>query len=203
MRAIRREEQREAARLGRYNLQIQLAHPSADVKRKDGAGLNADLDLIFGSVRPGTVYLHNPADSHDTHVALLLRCLEAIARLPAARRPARVLGCEVWRGLDWLLPGDKVALDAGADPGLARKLLAVFDSQVAGGKRYDEATLGRRAANATFSEPRVVDRALGVTFAIDLTPVTRPGGPSVLEHTLAQVERLKADVAERLRKYAP
>src|ERR1051325_3717879 len=33
MQRVRREEQRQAATLGRYNLQLQLAHPSADVKR--------------------------------------------------------------------------------------------------------------------------------------------------------------------------
>src|SRR5476649_1040872 len=32
MRAVRREEQRRAATLGNYAIQIQLAHPSADVK---------------------------------------------------------------------------------------------------------------------------------------------------------------------------
>src|SRR5947207_6616566 len=30
---VRREEQRAAARLGKYNLQLQLGHPSADVKK--------------------------------------------------------------------------------------------------------------------------------------------------------------------------
>jgi hypothetical protein len=57
-----------------------------------------------------------------------------------------VLGCEVWRDLDWLLDSDKVALDSSAKPELAAALLKVFDSQISGGKRYDLATLGRRAA---------------------------------------------------------
>jgi len=73
----------------------------------------ADFALIFGVAPLEVVYLHNPADKHDTHVALLLRCLEALRALPAARRPRRVLGCEVWRDLDWLVDADKVALDAG------------------------------------------------------------------------------------------
>src|SRR5512135_1724224 len=33
MQAIRRREQRRAARIGRYSIQIQLAHPSAAIKR--------------------------------------------------------------------------------------------------------------------------------------------------------------------------
>ncbi len=134
MLAVRREEQREAARLGRYSIQLQLAHPSADVKRPGHPGVAADLLSIFSGCRPAVVYLHYPADKHDTHVAVLLRCLEAIRALPAERRPARVLGCEVWRDLDWVPDTVKVALDAGRNPELAR-LLAVFDSQISGGKR--------------------------------------------------------------------
>src|ERR1700679_595576 len=46
MLAVRREEQREAARIGRYSIQIQLAHPSADVKRPGHAGVVGDLAEI-------------------------------------------------------------------------------------------------------------------------------------------------------------
>ncbi|MFM9092685.1 MAG: PIG-L family deacetylase, partial [Verrucomicrobiota bacterium] len=105
------------------------------------------------------------------NVAVFLRCLEALRRLPAARRPRRVLGCEVWRDLDWLVDADKVALDAGRHPDLALDLLKVFDSQVAGGKRYDLATVGRRQAHATFHTSHATDRMAGITWAMDLTPL--------------------------------
>ena len=143
MQALRREEQRQAARIGQYNLQLQLSHPSADVKVPGHAAVAADLAAIFGGCAPAVVYLHNPADKHDTHVAVLLRCLEALRALPPARRPRSVLGCEVWRGLDWLMDADKVLLDASPHPELAAALLKAFDSQIAGGKRYDLAALGR------------------------------------------------------------
>ena len=52
MLAVRREEQREAARLGRYSMQLQLAHPSADVKRSGHPGVAADLAAIFSGCRP-------------------------------------------------------------------------------------------------------------------------------------------------------
>src|ERR1019366_4618693 len=94
MQRIRREEQRTAATLGKYNLQLQLAHPSADVKSPGHPGVAADLAAIFGGCRPLVVYLHQPADKHDTHVACLLRCLEAMRALPRDRRPFRVLGVE-------------------------------------------------------------------------------------------------------------
>jgi LmbE family N-acetylglucosaminyl deacetylase len=202
MLAVRREEQREAARLGHYSIQLQLAHPSADVKRSGHAGVASDLKAIFSGCQPQVVYLHNPADKHDTHVAVLLRCLEAIRSLPADRRPKLVLGCEVWRDLDWLLDADKVALDSGRNPDLALKLLAVFDSQISGGKRYDLASMGRRCANATFHTSHATDSLAGITWAVDLTPVTRDGGPSIRDFTGALIARLAADVSQRLKTWA-
>lgn len=200
MQAVRREEQREAARLGRYSIQLQLAHSSADVKRPGHEGVASDLAAIFSSCRPEVLFLHNPADKHDTHVGVLLRCVESILKQPVDRRPARVLGCEVWRNLDWLPDADKVALDSGRHPKLARKLLAVFDSQISGGKRYDLAAIGRRSANATFFASHATDKLTGITFAMDLTPVTRDGGPSVQDFTMVLIAGLADDVAQRLNK---
>jgi LmbE family N-acetylglucosaminyl deacetylase len=201
MRAKRREEQREAARLGGYAIQIQLAHPSADVKRPGAAGVAADLAAIFGGCSPEVVYLHQPADKHDTHVAVFLRCLEALRALPPERRPRRVLGAEVWRDLDWLADADKVALDSGRRPELAGDLLRVFDSQVAGGKRYDLAALGRRLAHATFHTSHAADKAAGITWAMDLTPLVTDATRDVADFTFAHIERLRADVADRLARF--
>jgi len=199
---VRRKEQREAARIGSYAIQVQLAHPSADVKRAGHPGVAGDLASLFSGCRPEVVYLHNPADKHDTHIGVLLRCLEAIRALPAGRRPARVLGCEVWRDLDWLPDSEKVALDSGRHPDLALKLLGVFDSQVTGGKRYDLAAIGRRLANATFFASHATDTVSGITWAVDLTPVTRDGGPSIREFTDSLVAGLGADVSRRLAAFA-
>ena len=198
MQAVRRAEQRRAATLGQYNLQLQLAHSSGDVKAPGQAGVRADLAAIFGGCSAGVVYLHNPADKHDTHVAVLLRCLEAMRALPRNRRPRRVLGCEVWRDLDWLVDADKVALDAGQNPKLAADLLQVFDSQISGGKRYDLAALGRRAAHATFHTAHETDRLTAITWAMDLTPLVADETLLVREFTLAHIARLQADVAARL-----
>ncbi|HTB80653.1 MAG TPA: PIG-L family deacetylase [Opitutaceae bacterium] len=203
MRAERREEQRRAAALGRYAIQVQLSHPSAAVKAAASAtDVRADLEKIFSGCTPQVVYLHNPADKHDTHVAVLLRCLEALRALPRERRPLRVLGCEVWRDLDWLVDADKVALDAGREPGLAAELLETFASQIAGGKRYDLATLGRRAANATFHTSHAADKLTAITWAMDLTPLVRDETLDIAAFTLAYIERLRADVAARLARFA-
>jgi hypothetical protein len=50
-------------------------------------------------------------------------------------------------------------------------LTGIFDSQIAGGKRYDLATLGRRRANATYAESHGVDTAEQVILAMDLGPL--------------------------------
>lgn len=198
MLAVRRGEQRRAAELGRYNLMLQLAHPSAQVKNPGAPAVRADLARIFGACTPGIVYLHQPADKHDTHVAVLLRCLEALRALPRERRPRRVLGCEVWRDLDWLVDADKVALDVSGLPELAPELLKVFDSQVTGGKRYDLAAIGRRQANATFHTSHATDQLAAISWAMDLTPLVADEALAVGDFTLAHVQRLHDDIANRL-----
>lgn len=201
MMAVRREEQRAAARIGKFSAVVQLAHPSAVVKNPAAAGVRHDLTAILSATRAHTVYLHNPADKHDTHVAVFLRCLEALRALPPAQRPQRVYGCEGWRNLDWLLDADKQVLDASAHPALAAELVAVFQSQIAGGKRYDLAATGRRLANATFHTPHATDQFSALTWAMDLTPLVQDEHLSVEAFTLGYLDRLRADVADRLKKF--
>ena len=106
----------------------------------------------------------------------------------------------MWRDLDWLVDADKVALDSGRHPDIAGKLLEVFASQISGGKRYDLATLGRRAANATFHTSHAVDKVRGVTWAMDLTPLVNDPKLSVADFTLAHLDRLRSDIGDRLGK---
>ncbi len=201
MQVVRRREQRRAARLGGYSIQIQLAHASAAVKRPGHPGVGADLEKIFAGCQPEVVYLHNPADKHDTHVAVFLRCLDAIRSLPKPQRPRRVLGCEVWRDLDWLPDAEKVALDVSAQPRLAARLLAVFRSQIAGGKRYDVATLGRRAAHASFHASHATDATTALTFAMDLTILAKVDSLDVEAYLRGLVRRFRDDLTVRLRKF--
>lgn len=202
MKAIRREEQRAAARLGRFAAAIQLAHPSAVVKDAKQSVVRDDIRAILSAMNPSVVYLHNPADKHDTHIAVFLRCLEALRALPREQRPPQVYGCEVWRDLDWLLDGsDKQVLDVSANPKLAAELVAVFESQIAGGKRYDLATAGRRLANATFFTSHTTDRSTALTWAMDLSPLVQDENLSVEAFTLGYIDRLRADVAARLKKF--
>jgi LmbE family N-acetylglucosaminyl deacetylase len=170
------------------------------VKKSHSPNVVADLAQIFSGCKPEIVYLHNPADKHDTHVAVFLRCLEALRSLPADTRPSRVLGCEVWRDLDWLVDSDKAALDAGRHPELAEALLKVFDSQVTGGKRYDLATTGRYRAHATYHQPLGLDATVALTFAMDLTPLVESDTLDPLAYAKGYIERFGAEVADRVRR---
>jgi len=171
MQRIRREEQRKAAAIGDYAFVAQLAHPSARIKEPGEADSVDDLFAILEASAPETLYLHNPFDKHATHIAVLGKCLAAVRGLPAERRPKRILGCEVWRDLDWLPDARKVALPVDDMPNLRAALLGVFDSQISGGKRYDLAAEGRRMANATFHQSHEVDQVERLTFALDLSSV--------------------------------
>ena len=118
--------------------------------------------------------------------------------LPRAQRPKKVIGCEVWRNLDWLNDTDKVLMDVGGHDNLAAALNGVFDSQIAGGKRYDLATLGRRAANATFFESHATDKSNQLIFGMDLTPVVADGTKDIAEFVASHIEKFSADVKTKL-----
>ncbi len=198
--ALRREEQRKAAAVGRYAVMVQLDYSSAAAKEKSGASLQEDLRSILAAARPKMVYTHNLADKHDTHVAVAIRVIAAIRALPAAERPQTVHGCEVWRDLDWMLDAEKVVHDVGGRERLSADLGGVFDSQIAGGKRYDLAISGRRRANATFFESHRVDHSDAVSFAMDLTPLIRDDSLDIVGYVTGYVERMKSDVAARLKR---
>jgi len=196
---VRRAEQRRAAELGRFGLVVQLAHPSAVVKAADAAVVE-DLAAVLAGCRPQILYTHNPADRHDTHVAVFMRTLEAVRRLPRDARPARVLGCEGWRDLDWLPREFRVELPVDPHGTLANDLVAVFASQIAGGKRYDLAVEGRRRANATFGDSHSVDTAEQVILAMDMTSLFHDDTADPVAFIEARIAALRADIAARLRK---
>ena len=168
MMQVRREEQHQAAILGRYAAMVQLDYPSKIAKDPADLRLREDLRTILAAGRPRVVYTHNPADKHDTHIAVVVPVIEAIRDLPRDQRPQAVHGCEVWRNLDWMADAEKVIHDVGGHDNLAAALNGLFDSQIAGGKRYDLAVLGRRRANATFFESHGVDQSDALAFAMDL-----------------------------------
>jgi LmbE family N-acetylglucosaminyl deacetylase len=200
MMAVRRKEQNAAAVVGRYGMMIHLDYPSSAIKSATDTALKDDLKQILAGMRPQIVYTHNPADKHDTHIGVVVAALQAMRELPRDQRPAKVWGCEIWRNLDWLPDADKVIMDVGAHGNLAAALNGVFDSQIAGGKRYDLATLGRRQANATFFESHATDAATQLIFGMDLTPVVADESRDIIEYVTGFIDKFKTDVTQKLAK---
>jgi LmbE family N-acetylglucosaminyl deacetylase len=200
MMEIRRSEQNTAALVGHYGAMIQLDYPSSAVKGPNKLHLTDDLLEILSATRPQVVYTHNLADKHDTHLGVTLAALQAMRELPRDQRPQQVIGCEVWRNLDWLPDSDKVLMDVSGRDNLAAALNGIFDSQIAGGKRYDLATLGRRAANATFFDSHTTDAATQLIFGLDLTPLVTDETKDILGYVCDLIEQFNADVRHKLGK---
>ena len=134
-------------------------------------------------------------------MATLSCSIEALRRAAAHHVPNRIVGCEVWRGLDWLADTDKIAMDCGAYPELAERLAATFDSQIAGGKRYDLATQGRWQANATFFDSHGSDQYERVAWGIDLKPLVEDVSLSMQAFAVSKVQDLVEDVRERTKRF--
>jgi len=202
MQKVRVVEQRKAAYVGEYGFQAQLGFTSAQVKNPKETLVVEELAMILRAARPEVVYLHNPADKHDTHIGVMLRAVAALRAVRAETRPAKVYGCEVWRDLDWLPDDVKQVLPASARGNIAASLVGVFDSQVSGGKRYDLATAGRRLAHATYYASHGTDEESALNFAMDLTPLVDDPALSVTDYVLSRIDLFRADVEKRVRGIA-
>lgn len=170
LKSIRREEQKAAATLGQYAFVAQLDYPSDAIKAATHPDLDEDLLNLLLLIKPRVIYTHNPFDRHATHVAVTRRLVRILSGMPPELRPSLLIGCEVWRSLDWLPSRRRVELDVSGHTALAQDLLRVFQSQITQGKRYDVATLARRRAHATYSNSHRVDDAEELILAIDLLP---------------------------------
>lgn len=198
MMATRKVEQNTAATAGHYGAMIQLDYPSSAVKSATEVSLKRDLKEILLATSPRVVYTHNLADKHDTHVGVGVAAIQAMRELPPHQRPQRVIGAEIWRGLDWMQDSDKVLMDVSQHENLAAAVNGVFDSQIAGGKRYDLATLGRRQANATFFESHATDTSTHLIFGMDLTPLIADPTQDILQYVLGYIHRFEKDVTTKL-----
>ena len=202
MRLVRFKEQRKAAIVGEYAAQIMLDYPSKIVKDPAKKEPVEDLMRLIRATHPQIIFTHNLADKHDTHVSVALRTIEAIRNLLEAERPQKLIGCEVWRALDWMEDSDKVTMEVSEHENLQAALLGVFDSQIAGGKRYDLASMGRRRANATYFESHGVDLTTGLSYGMDMTPLVQDKNLNPLTFVQTLIEHFSSDVGGRINRYS-
>jgi LmbE family N-acetylglucosaminyl deacetylase len=198
MHTVRFKEQRKAAFVGEYAAQVFLDHPSSAVKDGSHSGPSDDLVEVLLATRPEVVFTHNFADKHDTHIGVALKTIAALRRLPADARPKQVVGCEVWRDLDWMRDDDKLLFDLTHHENLQAALMGVFDSQISGGKRYDLATAGRRRAHATYFQAHGVDDATGLSFGMDLSPLVADRSLDPAEFVLRYIQGFADEVRDRV-----
>jgi len=178
---IRRKEQEKAAILGDYSAVAMLDYPSKETKDKDNETIVKEIKNLILEANPEVIYTHNLADKHDTHIGVVVKTIKAIRMIEPNKRPKKLYGCEVWRNLDWLMENDKILFDTSAHPNLASALVEIFDSQIVGGKRYDLGAIGRRKANATYTESHSIDEAEQMIYGMDLTPLIENDDLDILE----------------------
>ena len=197
MKAIRIKEQKEAAEIGRYNSLYLLGFSSKQVKEND-ENVVKNYVKIIKELKPEVIYTHSILDKHPTHVAVARQVIKALRELPKEDQPKVLYGCEVWRDLDWVNDNKKIGFDISRNVKLQKQLLNVFKSQIAGGKEYTKASMGRRYANATYYKSHEVDGAKLVSFAIDMTPLIKNPNLCVKKFALSFVEDLKQDIIRTL-----
>ncbi len=193
---IRLEEQNNAAKIGKYLAMIQLGYTSKDVKLEKRDNIVSDIKDIIEKTKPDFIFTHSPIDKHFTHLAVMCRVVEAL-RL-SEYKPKVFQGFEAWRDLDWLNDDDKILYDVSGSKELSDKLALTFDSQVAGGKRYDLAVIGRRRSNATFGQSHSVDSAEMIVTAIDLMPLLNTPDLSIKDFVEERINSFKASALNAL-----
>ncbi len=197
---LRIEEQKRAADMGGYSSMALLGYSSSDVKFNKRAQTEADIAELIEKCSPEILYTHNPADRHETHAAVFCRVIGAIRSLPAEKRPKQLWGCEVWRSLDWLPEGTKTVVDSEKGSLMAKDILSVFESQVEGGKSYDDAYIGRQLANATFSESHACDSHKYASAMLDMSVLLRDDGPDPKDFIASIIDSFHREVTDGLTK---
>ena len=74
----------------------------------------------------------------------------------------------------------------------------MFDSQIAGGKRYDLGEIGHRHANATYGESHSSDEFSQASLAVDLSGLLDDPARSARQFALNAVERFRDETEQRL-----
>ena len=194
MKKVRIKEQQEASEIGKYHSLYMLNYSSKEVKDKNNKDVVNDYIKIIKELKPQVIYTHNILDKHPTHVGVVLKVIEALRSLPREEQPKLFYGCEVWRGLDWIPDHRKIGFDVSRNERLQKRLLDVFKSQIAGGKSYTKASIGRRYQNATYYQSHSVDSYKMVSYAIDMTQLIKHPEMSIKEFALSFVDELRDEI---------
>jgi LmbE family N-acetylglucosaminyl deacetylase len=197
---LRRQEQRAAAKMAGYRGVLQFSYASSEIRRSTNPKLVEDLKRVFQAGNFNTVFTHSPFDRHATHRALSVHVLRAIQELPKRIQPKRVIGCEVWRSLDWLPSKMRKSFSILSTKAQMKELFSLYQSQIAGTKNYPEAVIGRKRSNATFSDSHAVDFAEFAEIGIDLSSVAH-GKVSLAKFVGELLKAFQTEIQNELKPY--
>lgn len=198
MKRVRVKEQNRAADIGRYQEVIYLNHTSKEIKSGFNKNLLGEISEIVMKYQPDIIYTHNLCDKHPTHIGVVTHVVASLKAIDSKSKPQELYGVEVWKDLDWMIDKSKVVFDVSSAKKLTKKQLLAHRSQVVGGKRYDIATIGRRSANATYSESHSVDSSDQMILAMDLLPLIDGRANSVVDYAKKQISDFEQEVISRL-----
>ncbi|MCL1944197.1 MAG: PIG-L family deacetylase [Firmicutes bacterium] len=190
---LRIEEQKNAAKLGQYSDMIMLMQSSKLVKECSQDIVQQVAKTII-DIGPQVLYTHNIFDKHPTHQATFKIVISALKSLPMHQRPKQLIGCEVWRALDWINDVDKIPMDTSFDHDFARKLFGMFESQIIGGKNYGNAVIGRFVANATFYQTHSVDEYESLSYGLDMTALIDDRNLTMTQLATQHLDNFRDDV---------
>lgn len=196
MKAVRIKEQQAAAEVGKYNSLYMLNYSSKEVKDRKNTEIPEDFVRIIKELKPQVIYTHSILDKHPTHIGVVLKVIQALRSLTKEEQPKLFYGCEVWRGLDWISDDRKIGFNVSRNERLQKKILDVFESQIAGGKAYTKASIGRRYQNATYFQSHSVDNFKMISYAIDMRPLLKKPDLTVKEFALSFVDDLRKEIEE-------
>ncbi|MGN0796499.1 MAG: PIG-L deacetylase family protein [Christensenellales bacterium] len=195
--ALREKEQAEAAKAGGYLCHYMLGYSSEQV-RKGGGEIEEKIAEIIDVLKPENVYVHNPFDSHPTHIGAFWRAFNSLKK--AEFKPNKLYACEVWRGLDWFEGKEKVILSTDGTDEISDAVLSKFTSQNAT-KAYNVGAKGRRYANATFSGSHERNTVNSFNWALDLTEYLYCDETEFKNFLIKKLEDFKSKVLEDIFRY--
>lgn len=195
---LRNEEQTKAAEIGRYHSLYFLNYTSEEVKDQENENVVNDYLEILKALKPSIIYTHSILDRHPTHVAVAVKVINAIRKLPKSERPKVLYGCEVWRTNDWVSDKKRILFNNSRNIRFQKSLINVYKSQISESKQYANAAIGRRIANVTFNDSSKLVNAKLASSAIIMTPLIKNIDLPIKKFACSFVEDLFYDVQDMM-----
>lgn len=195
--ALREHEEIRVAQRAGFGGVIFLRASSATVRDTGERRVTQSIAAILACTHPEILVTHNPFDRHPTHLAVLARVLDAICRVPRRAWPLRLLGGEVWGGLDFLPAEIVQAHDISAQIETIGELMRLYETQNIN-QHYDLGAVGRYLSHATFHSSHARNEAVAMALTIDMTALLGRPASSLPDFVVRWFDRARNDQLTRL-----